>query len=516
MVALALVVLLAGCGSRGPSLPDATTTPATDVPPTPGAAGGDARASPIAAENLLLGTTAWQILRPGARAIDGFVTPFGITAGASGQLFVNTTRDAFHVEVYRLGWYAGKGGRLVESLGPFRGQRQPDPSIDPATGQALFNWTPTLRLETAANWTTGVYVAKLVADGGSEQYAPFVVRARAPHAPILYHTNEFTWQAYNREGGTSLYRSAVPGLSVAHAVGLDRPYDSNNGWGDLGRWELPMIRFMEARGADVDYATDADVDADPSLLLAHHGIVSAGHDEYWTMAMRRNLEAARDAGIHEAFLGANTGYWRVRLTDNDVGPGRAMVSYKADYAKDPMYVGDRANVTGRFRDPYINVTGVTLLGSEYASDTLIVNASGGSARTLYDMAFTANATAIFRGAVEVGEVARGIVGYEWDYLPANDSPTGIHVVGMARPVSSKGEAWDQDAVVYRAPSGAVVFNAGTISWPLGLEEWRNDARGQSAPSRAVRAITADLLDLMAGDAAAVQVPDVYDPAAMQP
>ena len=47
-------------------------------------------------------------------------------------LFVSTNpASAFRIDLYRLGWYAGLGGRHVHSLGSFRGITQPDPPVGP-------------------------------------------------------------------------------------------------------------------------------------------------------------------------------------------------------------------------------------------------------------------------------------------------------------------------------------------------------------------------------------------------
>jgi hypothetical protein len=43
-------------------------------------------------------------------------------------------------------------------------------------------------------------------------------------------------------------------------------------------------------------------------------VISLGHDEYWSPAMRHTVEGARDAGTNLAFLGANAVYWRVRFS----------------------------------------------------------------------------------------------------------------------------------------------------------------------------------------------------------
>ncbi|MBV9915837.1 MAG: hypothetical protein JO153_04975 [Solirubrobacterales bacterium] len=59
--------------------------------------------------------------------------------------------------------------------------------------------------------------------------------------------------------------------------------------------------------------------------------MAAGHDEYWTKTMRDAWEAARDAGVNLAFMGANDSYWQVGYEDG----GRTLVGYKASPDPDP-------------------------------------------------------------------------------------------------------------------------------------------------------------------------------------
>ena len=63
-----------------------------------------------------------------------------------------------------------------------------------------------------------------------------------------------------------------------------------------------MLRWLERNGYDVSYSTDVDIDRHGLLILGHQAFLSVGHDEYWSAAQRANVAAARDAGVHLAFL----------------------------------------------------------------------------------------------------------------------------------------------------------------------------------------------------------------------
>ena len=71
--------------------------------------------------------------------------------------------------------------------------------------------------------------------------------------------------------------------------------------------EYPLIRFLESMGYDVGYTSAVDTARRGHLVLNHKVFVSVGHDEYWAGEQRRNVEAARDAGVSLMFL-AGTRY----------------------------------------------------------------------------------------------------------------------------------------------------------------------------------------------------------------
>ena len=197
-------------------------------------------------------------------------------------------------------------------------------------------------IRTRRGWVSGYYELRFVlrsgpsAGLGSETYV--IVRA-APkrHAKVLVQVPVNTWQAYNQWGGRSLY--AEHGLPAGYRVSFDRPYADSN---QLPRqWELQLVRFLERHDYDVSYQTDLDTDADPGSLLQHTLVMTAGHDEYWTKGIRDAFEAARDAGVNLAFMGANVGYWQMRYEDG----GQTIVEYR-EKLLDPE--PDEALKTARF------------------------------------------------------------------------------------------------------------------------------------------------------------------------
>ena len=54
-----------------------------------------------------------------------------------------------------------------------------------------------------------------------------------------------------------------------------------------------------------------------------------GHDEYWSSPVREHVEAARDRGVHLAFLGADACFRQIRFESNERGDtDRTIVGYK--------------------------------------------------------------------------------------------------------------------------------------------------------------------------------------------
>ena len=139
-----------------------------------------------------------------------------------------------------------------------------------------------------------------------------------------------TWQSYNGWGGASLYTGTN---GRADVVSFDRPYTGNGSGEFLGR-EREFITFVERAGYDVSYWTNIDLHLRGELAKNHRAIIIPGHDEYYTVEMRKNLEAARDAGVNIGFFGANNVYRRIRLEDSPTGEARLEVNY-SDATRDP-------------------------------------------------------------------------------------------------------------------------------------------------------------------------------------
>ncbi len=276
-------------------------------------------------------------------------------------LRVATDAPWFRVELHR----CGDGLTLCEKSPWLPGEDAP-PHLpwhdwgEPGTGlrgEPLKPW-PAYPLPVPAE--PGVYVAVLVegddnggdltdpdrttADG-REAKALFVVRPPRPAARILYKLPLLTYHAYNLidgraydpergDGHWCLYNmprpEEVPG-GLSPGVGLHRPgggtgatpYDVFNfdpydptPRQTFAHWDGPFVAWLARRGYAVDYCTDLDLHREgPALLEPYRLLVSAGHDEYWSDAMRAAVARHVAGGGNVAFFGGNTCWWRVVFHD---------------------------------------------------------------------------------------------------------------------------------------------------------------------------------------------------------
>ncbi len=423
----------------------------------------------IVEENQRPGSAWWIPTQQVPRSIEGFADHVSAQAGDVVTLYVNTVAPTFHVDVIRMGWYQGLGGRIVWRSEEVRGVAQPEPTVAPTVHTVECPWTPSLRFEVQADWLPGAYLLKLVGAGGQQQYVPLCIRDDRSTAAIVVQHSVTTWQAYNRWGGFSLY-SGNPGrqLSFVHAPGptstfaerarivsFDRPYDWDwaSGAADFIGNELPVVYDVERLGLDVTYWTDLDLHLRPHLLANHHCLLSLGHDEYWSLPMRLGAAAALQQGTNLAFLGANACYRQIRVQDSPIGPNRQQICYK-DAAEDPLNGIDDAEVTGpSWVSPPTNWAESQLIGSMYQD-------IGAHA----DMVVTDPEHWTLAGTgLVAGQHLPGCIQGEFDrYDQYYPSPTNADVVAHSL-IANRGGNYS-DVTWYTVAGGGGVFATGNATW----------------------------------------------------
>jgi hypothetical protein len=479
MVAGAVLVLRRPADLAAPEV----TNPVTASSARPSPAG-----SWVAVENRRQGTSGWRISHAGpADAIQGWADHVSAAAGERVRLYVSTTARRFRVQAYRMGWYGGRGARLVWRSRPLPGRRQPAPVRAPRTSMVATRWRRSLTIPVDPAWVPGVYLLKLVAATG-QRYVPLTIRDDRSRAALVVQDAVTTWQAYNRWGGRSLYVGPDGSLETrSRVVSFDRPYAAEQGAGDFLGNELPLVRLVESLGLDVTYWTDIDLHRHPERLLAHRALVSLGHDEYWSTRMRRGAEAGRARGVNLAFLGANAVYRHIRLRPSATGPDREEVNYKPwSVTDDPAWRTDPAQVTTDWRRPPLNDPESRLLGNMYECNP--THAPG---------VVVAPSSWLFAGTgVRAGSHLPGLVGDEYDRVqPGAPRPPGVEVL-LHSPVQCRGASF-ADTTYYTARSGARVFASGTSSWVCQLSRACAEPRRSALTARVVRRVTVRLLRVFA-------------------
>lgn len=461
-------------------------SPTASWAPGPSAAAGSGTipASPaILAENLHPGSSGWrmggqgfQIATDIGAQVKGYASAPSVEAGQPITLFVSVRpTQPVRIDIYRLGWYGGRGGRLMLEERQVPAVTQPACPIDPATGLRACSWLPASVLTIPTTWVSGLYLAVLTNAEHFQNAIPFVVRDDASTAPLLYVQPVTTYQAYNtwpsHAGGRDLY--------AAVKVSFDRPY-ANSGVGrSFFQFEQPYVAWLERTGYDVTYATSVDLDQQgAALLLRHRAMVTAGHDEYWTAGMRDAAAAALDHGTSLALFAADDVYWQARLEPSSDGrPDRVLVCYRTA-ARDP--VPSAALKTVRWRDPPVSQPEQGLLGSEYTDMV--------AGRAAWVVADASSWVYLGTGLLD-GQLIPGLVYGESD-RPAAPPTAGTVAVLSDSPYRTRSGGHDRsEALVYQAASGGWVFDAGTFGWSGAVNPF-------ASPDPRVERMTRNILDRM--------------------
>jgi len=438
--------------------------------------------NPIAIENQKPGTSAWAPNSPARlHEIEGYASRTSVNRGEQISLFVNTAESSYTMQVFRIGWYRGLGGRAMTAVITLPGVSQPIPAADPVTGLIECNWRSPYTLQIPYNaadpteWASGIYLVKLISGTSKRQaYINFTVRDDARRSDYLFQSAVTMYQAYNDWGGKSLYKGTDP---VARKVSFNRPYDifQGNGSGKFlnnGGWEINMLRWLEREGYDVSYSTNVDTHTSPALLSSHKVFLSVGHDEYWSHEMRTNITSARDSGLSLAFFSANSIYWQVRFEPSMItaDANRTMVCYKRIDLDPIRFDGNPANdhlTTIKFRDlgrPEDALIGVMYTYNPVDSDIVIEKAD----HPLF-----------FGTGLKAGDKLPGLLGYEVDRMFGNAPPT-TERLARSPFTTIEGSSDYSDMTVYTAASGAVVFAAGTIQWSWGLDDFNVGPGGRTS------------------------------------
>jgi hypothetical protein len=461
----------------------------------------------IERENRLEGALDWQLTRVrldkqnGFRApeIEGYCSHQSIEVGGTLRVMVSAPAPCrFSLEIFRMGYYGGRGARLMKILGPLRAKRQPEPDVGPERLREC-RWEPAAEFAIPADWPSGVYLGRLnrrpeaVHEHTWQSYIVFIVKDRRA-ADILFQCSDNTWQAYNRwPNDYSLYTDPRHPWAPDVSVSFDRPYGKiaqifenplTVGSGEFLAWEFPLVYWLEMNGYDVTYCSNSDM-LDPQQPLRVKTFLSVGHDEYWDVRQYDAALAAVKAGVTQLYLCGNAVYGVTPFQPSHDGRPNRIISRKGRFG----------GVTDFEREQFFKLP----FSIEGPNEALLIGArspypfNGGG-----DWICTKPDHWIFRGTrMRRGDLIPGLVGWEFHSDPAGIAGLEVVAEGMALTGGTRPVRWT--ATIYPGPKNNFVFNASTIYWTQGLSSppghmlpWSHWTRPHG-PDPRVQQITQNLL-----------------------
>jgi hypothetical protein len=436
-----------------------------------------------------------------------YAWPVTVGAGAGLRLHVSTEHERFGVRLFR---YGATVTEVASNSGALAGVSLPLGRPDEAWG-----W-PAYPIELGDDLADGVYLAAAVplgADGRPEPVPAgpevanrkdaclFILRRRAaPGASgrmIWYKLPTATYTAYNQIGGASLYAAALwarDWTAQGYVGSLQRPGNAGVGGkvmeGDapdaylrssrrqvFAHWDAPFVSWLERRGYQVSYCTDYDLHYDGDLLAADGLLISGGHDEYWSQAMRERVLSFVDRGGNVCFFTGDTACFEIEFSPSGdrlfcpkmnrggpegTGPNRPGALWPANDPEDWLTMSSPA-WGGGWWDGRRAVTGYrAVVGTHWAFD----------------------GAEFPPGGITGGE-ATPVIGYETDGVRLerrSDPPRlgeyrkGLGAGRVLLALASLPAGWvagydeaNAAMLLRTAPSGGMVFSVGTTDWPLALE-----------------------------------------------
>jgi hypothetical protein len=523
VAAIAVVVLLAHKSSQAAAAPTGQSGTASGT-----AAAADGRAADsgpatfsgpdgvqarwVIQENDKPGTTAWEI--HGAHGgISGFASQVYVQQGQKVTLYVSTTGPSFRAEAFRMGYYQGKGARLIWTSGQQTGKDQPACPVTGGTNMvACDNWSPSLTFTVTQAFVQGDYLIKLTGPGNRQSYVPLTIWDPASTATYVIKNDVFTWQAWNYYGGYDYYQGlgncppdVYPICNRARVVSYNRPYAAENGSGNFLGLEYPLVKWAEQHGLDVTYATDLTVQEHPDYLLRHKVLLSLGHDECWSLGERQAAVAAYNQGVNVVFFAASPVLRHVRTQASPLGPDRELVDYR-DSAADPLDGnGNPLQVTGNeWSNPPSNWPEYDFVGDTYAG--FLEPGLHVGFRVADASAWVFDGTGLHNGEVIPSLIASDVDKFDLGYgQPADDQIFGHSPIPANLGQTSIG-AFYSDMTYYTSSStGAGVLDTGTNNWIPALDDHSGCYPGGICEATMVQRITGNILKLFGqGPAARIQ------------
>jgi hypothetical protein len=457
----------------------------------------------------------------GDHNVDGFVRSTYYAPGQTAQFSINHNA-AFNYTIRRLGYYGGDGARQVLGTTAGTPTAQPGEVFIPNSNGAVTcaAWSVNATWAIPTNAVPGWYqiVWRDASNSSLFGYAIFIVSDAAAKKPVLVVASDTTWHAaYNGWGGNNVYGAAV-GIGSADGRALCSTYDKpvltlkHVPQTHFFNGEYATLRFFERVGFEVGYATQEQINADPTIMDGRELIVFSGHNEYTSQAVMDKTLSLLDSGQNMLNLSANDYFWRIKLTDGTFASttnGRNMWC-KKDTLDGPSAIRTggagtpfttEADWTGTWQDSRwsLNEPSWELFGDRFIANGIRADAVKVpfSMKTLPPWRNCTGVQALTSGQ-EFGFGA-GTAGMEWDYpygsLPSTSlSASTVDLTDNAADIN--GQNYNTDGTFTHAiqavsSSAGVVINFNTTQWGWALDDLH--VRGTAVATTEARQATLNVM-----------------------
>ena len=477
--------------------------------------------NPIVCENQKAGSPSseWQITGAGDSTIQGFATAFSIAPGQTQQFKIDTNASAYTIDIYRMGYYGGFGARLVTTVTPTATLPQNQPNCIDRT----VNGTRRLRQLGGLGVMAGTRrrgVGHLLREARAARY-----RRRQPHLlrrPQRHQRSPTSCSRPRTRPGrpttttaatasTSAAPAAIPAAPTRSATTARSPRATASPEDLVFNAEYPMVRWLERNGYDVSYIERHRHGPRPARNCS--STASSCRSATTSTGRARSAPTSKPrarAGVHLAFFSGNEVFWKTRWEPSVDGSEHAashagLVQGNARQRDDRS--GGRPTWTGTWRDPRFSppadggrpenaLTGQLFRVNDgnTTSITVPVGRRQDAVLAQYDRRHPRGRrdrdAAQRHARLRMGRGAATIRSRRPGLIRLSSTTRSVNSMLLDNGSTYGAGTATHNLTLYRHPSGALVFGAGTVQWSWGLDN--NHDRGNTAADVRMKQATVNL------------------------
>ena len=234
---------------------------------------------------------------------DGYAFPADVDQGGYVDFFLSGKERMANAEIPIF----DVSGNIVDT---FVADLEPQQVANERPWENGFGYKKTVSYKVPDDLKSGIYYLAEAPVGHQSWYSPgsevpFLVREESKSSEVVIVLPSNTGNAYNREGGNSIYTLRDP----VRTVSFERPQLLDSHSRGFSRW-------LQNQSIDYRYISDVDMD-DYSQISDSDLIVLIGHAEYWSEEGRRNFDRFVESGGEALVIAGNTMYRNVTYDDQE-------------------------------------------------------------------------------------------------------------------------------------------------------------------------------------------------------